>query len=214
MFKLKYLEPTELSLDNNEFYVIDYDSEEFFQPVKLKELSLDYLYFVIGVTNKGYYKVCQSSFEFDSLEQKLACDYLQSHNLTFYPQDYYLRLAEKKTDFLGYVDTDKMIKSLFQSGQNLLRAREELAEYHFPKDLVDSESLVNDLSYTDNFDDITVRKDVDVTDVDLAMQFFAKKELQARQELDSIRKSAENVQLQTAFDNAVQKAVEELKKSE
>lgn len=186
-----------------------FEFDELFKPFSfVKEdtkLNLDDCFlFAFRVSDSGLYDYCICEVDSDLynlfLENKMATPFLSERQN--------VRMKEKKSDFTGYVSPSDIIRNLYQAGENLINAREDL-EYHFGSEKVNSEEAVNDLSYIpDDFEDITLTQGVDVAEVADRYKELAQREVQAKGEYQQLLQTQNTDEGKRLIEQVIEQEVE------
>lgn len=160
--------------------------------------------FAFRVADTGLYDYCICEVGSDLydlfLENRMATPFLSERQN--------VRMKEKKSDFTGYVSPSDIIRNLYQAGENLINAREDL-EYHFEPGKVNSEEEVNDLSYIpDDFEDITLTQGVDIAEVAEKYKDLAQREVQAKGEYQQLLNTQNTEEGKRLVEQAIEQEVE------
>lgn len=183
--------------------------DELFKPFPFvkenTDLNLDNCFlFAFRVSDSGLYDYCICEVDSDLynlfIEDRIASPFLSELQN--------VRMKEKKADFTGYVAPSDIIRNLYQAGENLMNARDDL-EYHFEPGKVDSEDLVNDLSYiSDDFEDITLTQGIDIAEVADKYKDLAKRELQAKADYQQLIDTQNTEEGKRLVEQAIEQEVE------
>lgn len=186
-----------------------FEFDELFKPIPFDkertDLNLDNCFlFAFRVSDSGLYDYCICEIGSDLynlfLENKMASPFLSEIQN--------VRMKEKKADFTGYVAPADIIRNLYQAGENLMNAREDL-EYHFEASKVNSEQEVNDLSYIpEDFEDITLTQGVDIAEVSERYKELAQREVQAKGEYEQLLKTQNTEEGKRIVEQAIEQEVE------
>lgn len=186
-----------------------FEFDELFKPFPFDKdttkLKLeDCFLFAFRVADSGLYDycICEVGSELYNLflENRMAIPFLSEMQN--------VRMKEKKADFTGYVAPSDIIRNLYQAGENLLNAREDL-EYHFEASKVKSEEEVNDLSYIpDDFEDITLTQGIDVAEVAEKYMDLAQREVQAKGEYQQLLQTQNTEEGKRIVEQVIEQEVE------
>lgn len=186
-----------------------FEFDELFKPFlfdkeKTKLNLEDCFLFAFRVADSGLYDYCICEVGSDLynlfLENKMVTPFLSERQN--------VRMKEIKADFTGYISPGDIIRNLYQAGENLINAREDL-EYHFEASKVNSENEVNDLSYIpDDFEDITLTQGVDVAEVAEKYKELAQREVQAKGEYQQLLQTQNTDEGKRIIEQVVEEEVE------
>lgn len=186
-----------------------FEFDELFRPFpfdkeKTKLNLEDCFLFAFRVSSNGLYDYCICEVDSDLynlfLENRMATPFLS--------EEQNVRLKEMKADFTGYVSPSDIIRNLYQAGENLMNAREDL-EYHFEAGKVKSEEEVNDLSYIpEDFEDITLTQGIDVAEVAERYKDLAQREVQAKGEYQRLLETQNTEEGKRLVEQVIEQEVE------
>lgn len=186
-----------------------FEFDELFKPFPFDKentkLNLeDCFLFAFRVSDSGLYDYCICEVGSDLynmfLENRMATPFLSERQN--------VRMKEKKADFTGYVSPSDIIRNLYQAGENLINAREDL-EYHFEASNVNSEEEVNDLSYIpEDFEDITLTQGIDIAEVAERYKELAQREVQAKGEYQQLLDTQNTEEGKRLVEQAIEQEVE------